>query len=176
MDQKVRCFLACWPARNIGEHLHDLSGVAQKHSGGRRVALQNIHLTLAFLGDLMPTQRAAVEACCPPMERPLVLTLDRLGYWRQGGILWAGSRTPDPDFVDFAENVRAALRRVGFRLDSRPFVPHLTLLRKARRRPRVKIDPVDWPVTAYSLVASELTPAGANYSTRKRWSTPGDVK
>ena len=172
----ARCFLACWPGPALAGHLDELSGTLQRQSGGRRVPRQNIHVTLAFLGDLVPAQQSAVASCCPAMPEPFALTLDRIGFWRQGGIVWAGARTPDPGFVEFAERVRDSLRRLGFRIDGRPFVPHLTLLRRARKRPRVKVDAFEWRIEAYTLVASELTAAGAHYSILRRWSTGGDVK
>ena len=138
--------------------------------------MQNIHVTLAFLGDLDPAQRSAVEAGCPAMATSYALTLDRIGYWKQGGIVWAGARIPDPEFMDFTELIRDSLRRVGVGVESRPFIPHLTLLRRARRLPRVRVEAIEWRIKEYTLVASELTPDGSHYSILRRWSSRGDVK
>lgn len=172
----TRCFLACWPEPDITRYLDELSGTFRKQVGGRRVARQNIHITLAFLGDIVPPQRKAVEKLCPAMPEIFTLSVDRVGFFRQGGIVWAGSRAPDPDLVGFVEQLRDSLRLVGFRIDNRKFVPHLTLLRRARKRPRVKFEAVDWAIGGYTLVASELSPDGPHYSVLKRWSTVGDVE
>lgn len=175
-ESSTRCFLACWPGPEISACLDELSGTLRKQVGGRRVPLKNIHVTLAFLGDLIPAQLSAVENCCPSMTKCFDLTLDRIGYWKQGGIVWAGTRVPDPGFMEFAELIRDSLRRVGFRVDTRPFVPHLTLLRRARRRPRARVEAIEWRIEEYSLVASELKPTGSHYSILRRWSSRGDVE
>lgn len=172
----TRCFLAFWPTPEITGHLARLSCMLQRQVGGRRTPEKNIHLTLAFLGDLIPPQIEAVGSCCPNVAAPFDVTLDRIGYWRNGGIVSAGPRLPDPDFAKFAEDIRSSLRRTGLRIDKRPFVPHLTLLRKAVRRPRIKTGSMEWRIREYTLVASELTPSGSQYSILKRWSTPGDVE
>lgn len=175
-EPTTRCFIACWPGPGIARRLEELSGSIQNSAGGRKIPRKNIHITLAFLGNLVSAQRAAAGACCPALPESFTLTLDRIGFFKHGGIVWAGARTPDPEFVHFVEQLRYSLRRVGFRIDARPFTPHLTLLRRARKRPRVKLDAMEWTIGDYTLATSELTPEGSQYSIVKRWSTPGDVK
>jgi 2'-5' RNA ligase len=54
--------------------------------------------------------------------------------------------------------------RLGFSLDVRPYVPHLTLARDARKPlPDRSFAPLDWRVESFVLVASELLPAGPRY-------------
>ena len=172
----TRCFLACWPDQHLSHELKNLADRMREQSGGRVTPQQNIHITLAFLGDLIPTQLQAVETCCPSLPDVFTLTLDRIGYWRNKGIIWAGARNPDPGFIDFIEGLRYVLRRTGFRIDRRAFVPHLTLLRKAYKRPRLTLASRHWIIGEYQLVASGLSAEGSRYSTLKRWSIKVDVK
>lgn len=173
---RVRYFLACWPDQYLSHELKNLADGMREHTGGRVVSQQNIHVTLAFLGDLTPHQLQAVKVCCPTLPNVFPLTLDRIGFWRNSGIIWAGARNPDPDFIGFVEGLRYVLRRTGFSIDQRAFIPHLTLLRKARKRPRLKLAPMEWIITEYRLMVSELSAEGSRYSTLKRWSINGDVK
>ncbi len=172
----IRCFLACWPNQQLSHKLMKLAERVREQTGGRVTPRQNIHITLAFLGDLNPAQLEAVKACCPILPGAFALALDRIGYWRNTGIVWTGARNPDPEFIEFIEGLRHVLRRTGFDIDRRTFVPHLTLLRKARKRSRLTLAPMSWIIGEYQLVASELNAEGARYSTLKRWSINADVK
>lgn len=172
----TRSFLACWPGQVISKRLAQCARQMRDQVGGRVTRRENLHVTLAFLGGLTAAQLTAVAACCPPPPRRFTLDLDRTGYWKKRGIVWIGAKSPDPDFKDFVEDLRHRLRRLGCRIESRPFVPHITILRQARRRPRFKLDSQTWIIDEYTLVASELASEGARYSVSKRWSTNGDVK
>jgi 2'-5' RNA ligase len=172
----TRCFLACWPDQHLSHELKNLADRVREQSGGRVTPQQNIHITLAFLGDLIPAQVQAVETSCPNLPEVFTMTLDRIGYWRNTGIVWAGSRNPDPEFIEFVEGLRYVLHRMGFRTDQRAFVPHLTLVRKAHKRPRLALESWNWRIGEYQLVASERSAKGSRYSTLKRWSIKGDVK
>ncbi len=175
-EESVRSFLACWPRKNVLDRLGVWADLLALKSEGRAVKHANIHLTLAFLGDLTPSQTSAVKQCCAPLPRVFRLDLDRIGYWKGKGIVWAGTRECDDGLIEFVEDLRQRLRRLGFRIETRPFVPHITLVRKARRRPRLPIETMEWVIDDYALVESELTPDGSRYSLSNLWSTFGDVK
>ena len=172
----TRTFIACWPEPELARRFGVEADRLRERVGGRRVATANLHMTLAFLGGLTASQIQAVTECCSPMPREFSFTLDRVGFFKGRNIVWLGAREVDPEFVRFVEDLRDRLRRVGFRVERRPFTPHLTLLRKATRRPRLAIDDLAWTVGEYTLTASELTRDGASYSALNRWSTIGDVK
>ena len=173
---EVRSFLACWPDKPIAQQLNRRADHIQAQVGGRVIKQENLHVTLAFLGDLLPTQISAVEEICVPLPKSFKLELDRVGFWKTKGIVWIGTRTPDTELNAFVESLRDRLRRVGFKIDNRPFTPHITLLRKVRKRPRVVLETLDWVIKEYTLVASELKRDGAHYSVSRRWSTLGDVE
>ena len=173
---EVRSFLACWPDDSIAQQLKQCADRIQAQVGGRVIKQENLHVTLAFLGDLVPTQISTVREICTPLPKSFKLELNRVGFWKTKGIVWVGTKTPDLEFNEFVENLRDQIRRVGFRIDNRPFEPHITLMRKVRKRPRVVLGALDWVIKEYTLVASELDQDGAHYSVSRRWSTLGDVK
>ena len=49
-----RLFLAIWPLPRIATALNAWARTAQVECGGRVTLAANIHLTLAFLGDISP--------------------------------------------------------------------------------------------------------------------------
>lgn len=106
---------------------------ARAHSGNfsRR---ENLHLTLAFLGDCPPSAipriRRAMESAAGTAES-FSLTLDRMGRFRRPGadLWWAGIKK-QPALTRLAENLQQTLRAAGFSLEERPFAAHLTVARQ----------------------------------------------
>ena len=101
----------------------------------RRVKAENLHVTLAFLGQT-PDERlgdvaaAATEAAAP--VSPFTLAFDRAGRFPERGrprVVWLGIADGAASVLELGEGVYAALRRRGLRFDDRPLAPHLTLAR-----------------------------------------------
>jgi 2'-5' RNA ligase len=171
MTDTVRLFFAAWPAASVQERLHALAQNARSECGGRAVAQRNIHLTLAFLGDVPRERLPQIEAVAGGIDGACCeLAVDRLQYWRHNRIVWAGvERCPEP-LRDLARALSARLRAIGFRLDDRPYVPHVTLLRDARRAPAdLMIPAIAWPVADIALVESVQRDNGRAYEILQRW-------
>ena len=100
---------------------------------GNFTAVGNFHLTLTFLGEVeenrIPAAFAALEAAPMP---PVELIFDGLGCF-DGGI-WYLSPAPCPALAEGQARLERALGRVGFSLEPRPYVPHVTLGRKVLLR------------------------------------------
>ncbi|MCX7150547.1 MAG: 2'-5' RNA ligase family protein, partial [Rhodocyclales bacterium] len=97
------------------------------------------------------------------------LSIDRLGFWPQRGILWAGCSQPPEPLRRLAETLVAALGAAGFALDHRAasaLIPHITLARRARcaSLPRLET-PIRWRVSEFALVETHLNPSAASYKT-----------
>ncbi len=176
-SEKERLFFALWPTPGIQE---DLASRARETLGERRARLvpaANLHITLAFLGWTGPEARACAERAAGGLDvKAFTLVLDRFGYWSRRGIFWAGpAMTPAP-LEALAEGLGKALEDCGFERDQRPFKPHLTLARKASKLPpRMVVDPIEWPVERFVLVASRLSPAGPKYIIQQEWPLGGTV-
>lgn len=128
-----------------------------------------LHLTLAFLGDLSSDRVAEARRVADAIVAPQFdLVLDRLGYWRHNRILWAGGVSPRLTFV--AAALADGLRAADFALDTRPFVPHMTLLRDAHcAEPPPLPQAIDWSANEFVLAESRLSGDGARYEIVGRW-------
>ena len=140
---------------------------------------ENLHLTLKFLGerpvDEVPALRAALRSV--PFA-PFTGTLDELGVFAGRGplrILWL--RLAGPEVMALQTAVDAALAD-RFAPETR-FMSHLTIARLKqvpdRRRfldelAAFTFDPIPFPVTAFTLKRSVLTPDGPIYSDVERYS------
>ena len=167
----ARLFFAAWPAPEVQRALGDIARHAQRDCGGRAVPVHNIHLTLVFLGDLARERITALETLAAEFSAPhFTLSIDRLEYWKRNRILWVGAEQSPPALQALVEQAQRSLAAAGFRVDSRPYVPHVTLLRDARRAPAdTRITAVEWPVTKFVLVESVRRGPGRAYEILREW-------
>lgn len=161
-----------WPPPQLARALYDWALRARRAVGGRAVRPEAIHLTLAFLGEV-PAERlsAALRAAQRVRFARHALPIEEAGCWAHRGIVWAGPRTTPPETAALVERLRLALAAEGFALEPRPFVAHVTLLRKAKRSAELPtLEPLAWTVTEFVLARSRLSAAGASYETLARFS------
>lgn len=160
-----RLFFALWPEAELRNQFASIAGQIPVKSG-RRVAVNNLHITLVFLGNIDEKQKDCVLASASRINCSSVdLYLDRVGWWRKPQVVWlAPSHTPG-ELESLAGELAGIATRCGIAVDDRPFKPHMTLMRKVRKNPRPApaIKPVHWPVSKYALVESVNTPDGVKY-------------
>jgi 2'-5' RNA ligase len=103
----------------------------------RRVKPENLHVTLAFLGQTSDDRLGDVVAAArDAASRVPVFTLafDRAGRFPERGrprVAWLGIGEGEASVSELGAGVYAGLRARGLRFDDRPLAPHLTLARVA---------------------------------------------
>lgn len=154
----MRLFFACWPPAGTAQALAAWARAVQRECGGRAVPAQNIHLTLAFLGDADPAAARLLGASI--RMAPMRFALEEARFWAHNRILWAGPRETPPELAALA-------RALG---EKRELSAHITLLRKARP-PRLlpPLPALEWPVTRFTLVNSTPGPEGPSYEVLERY-------
>ena len=150
--------------------------------GLRAVRPNGVHLTLKFLGDV-PESRVheighAVSEAVAGHRRFQVSTggFGAFPNTRRPQVLWVGLAGRLEPLKGLQADVDAALGRLGFPAEARPFHPHLTLARLDRRMSagarRASLDALEStglsagmriPVRSVSLVQSILGRGGARY-------------
>lgn len=178
-----RLFFALWPdAVRQTELVRAARAALDAVRGGRRTDPSSLHLTLAFLGevleiDLDRVRACASRACAKSTTAPpgLEVTLDALEYWPRSQVLCATESRPSADAAAFAEALKDALRGAGLGPDLKPFRAHVTLVRRLPRRgagrkdmPRI-LPPVRWTFPDFVLVESRPGPRGSLYSILESW-------
>ena len=168
----MRLFFALWPDDDVRRELASLGCACLGACRGRRVPSRNLHVTLVFLGDV--DARRMDDLCrigASLRAARFALRFDRIGFFRRGGIVHAGvSEVPRP-LVELEARARPALGAAGFRIDSRRFVPHVTLIRDARAAPAVDAPAacVMWQVRHIVLVESVRGMDGQVYRPVRRF-------
>ena len=136
----MRLFIAIEPDEKIRNALCGVMDELKKSGArGNFSRRENLHLTLAFLGETAPNRLGQVKAAMDAARfEPFTLTLTAPGRFKRGGgdILWYGA-----DGGEALAALRRALTdelvRHGFSPDDKPFRPHLTLARDAINAGRV---------------------------------------
>lgn len=161
----LRTFIALWPDATVRAELARRAALVAKACSGRPSRPDTLHLTLVFIGS---TPREKIPALTRLMDdtraAPFTLRLDQSGWWRHNGVVWAGTRAAPPALTGLQHDLALGAEKLGFSLDVRPYVPHLTLARDGGRSPPANAMPaLEWPVASFVLVASELSADGPRY-------------
>ncbi len=167
-----RLFFALWPDKEAARALHHVGRELQAACGGRLTRLATVHLTLVFLGEVAPEKIPRLErAAASVREEAFSINFNRYGWWKHNRIVWAMPEETPPPLRRLVQGLETALEQAGISCDKRPYVPHVTLLRKAERRPQGEGLPgAAWAAREFVLVRSVLDREGAAYEVIGRWS------
>ncbi len=167
----MRLFLAFWPDEGVRAQLAHWARELHAACGGRPMRTENLHLTVAFLGNVEDARIAEVErAACDVAPRVASLVLDQPGYWKHNRIAWAGASVVPVEIETCVAELRSALERSHISFDKKGFVSHVTLLRDAREpRAMPALGAIDWKLDGFALVQSVTLPRGSRYEIRKSW-------
>ena len=148
----------------------------------RRVKAENLHLTLAFLGQTPDDRLGDVTAAASDAAAPVsafTLAFDRAGRFPERGrprVVWLGLAEGTPSVLELGEGVSAGLRSRGLRFDDRPLAPHLTLARVVEGATSAEaktvgvtvgelaIGTLRFEVNDIAVVQSVLSPKGPRYT------------
>ena len=130
---------------------------------GSFTLLENLHLTLAFIGEVPPVRAAPLIAIAKEFRlTPFPLRITGIGsYRREGGsIVWAGVEDGG-GLAETHKRLAGQIAAAGFKLEDRRFTPHLTLAREVRFREGFELRafpetaPIGTTVRKVSLMLSE---------------------
>lgn len=103
------------------------SGLRAQRVTGNFTVRENLHLTLAFIGDFNDPE-AVLEAMEQSAFRPMDLRLEGVGTF--GDLFWVGL-AENKALHAYVKRLRRELAAVGIPFDSKRFSPHVTLIRRA---------------------------------------------
>ena len=134
---------------SILKSLHEMKTAGVK---GNYVPRENLHLTLAFIGETKEKDRI-IEAMKSVKLKPFRLMLSGCGNF--GDLLWIGLKG-NQGLAALVKDVRSALDAAGIPHDGKAFLPHITVIRRASGDFR-KIKPPEGGMTVkkVSLMNSE---------------------
>ena len=130
---------------------------------GNYTVRQNLHLTLAFLGEVRDPRPviAAIERVPLPKS---VMTFSKTELF--GDILVCSFQT-DPSLRKYVQSLRNELENGGIDFDRKPFRPHVTLVRRASfpaERPDVSLHSLEIPVRRVCLMRTDFIDRRPKYT------------
>lgn len=193
-DPTERLFLAVDPSPAQSQAVTELQATLGRDAGLARALRwsppEQVHLTLAFLGDVPRGHRAAVvraaafaaSRTAPFAWRPA--RLDGFPSARRARVAWLGLAQGEAEMTALRRILVAALADEGVPTgDARTFTPHLTIARTRRGRavtlPEIEASAPRATAGHLRLIRSVLGPAGARHDLLARLpfgAAPGDVE
>ncbi len=166
--ERHRVFFALWPddatRAAISRATREVVGI----SGGRPIAKERLHLTVAFLGELTDQGVEAARAVPPVAVGAFEIVLDLVGVWPESKILWLAPSAPPEALLDLEARLWDGLAERGFVPEERVYRPHVTLARRARPV-EAAIESVHFAVGELALVESLPDGRNVHYEVLERW-------
>ncbi|KXF80112.1 RNA 2',3'-cyclic phosphodiesterase [Enterovibrio coralii] len=123
---------------------------------GRAIPDDNLHLTLAFLGNVSAEQyRQCCDAADAIRARSFQLQTTQTGYFNKPEIRWLGI-APSSSLLTLARQVQTIRRDVLGLPDEHQYLPHISLLRKALPSAQEQMLSVQLHVSRFGLYAQSL--------------------
>ena len=172
MSEPKRLFFALELPEEVQQRIVDWRALSFPDDAGRPVAKANLHLTLAFLGEVSADKQRALAAQAGRIRQPgFTLTLDDAGQWLRSRVLWLGTRQPPRGLLQLANMLRAQAARSGCYQSPQPFHPHITLLRDASHAVAIPPPGFHWafPVKEFVLYESRFAGGRTRYTPLQRW-------
>jgi 2'-5' RNA ligase len=151
----------------------------------------NLHLTLAFLGNVSETRLQELGAIArrtaaafPRAALPLALSLQGLEHWARPQVLAVIAHgdaerpaAPAAGVAELARVLTTETAAAGFAPDLKPFRAHVTVARKVARAPRAcEMKKVLWSFGAFALAESRTLAEGPVYSVVESYALGGAEK
>jgi 2'-5' RNA ligase len=177
-EQKIqRLFFALWPDDDVRKKLTQFQQSQPfkqsllVNDGSRPVFPGNLHMTLAFLGNVDADQKACVEQVANGAQySPFKLTINNADHWQKPRILVVRPDDMPKALVALATQLRDGAAECGIQMDMRPYNAHVTLMRKIARLPEgLAIRPFTWMAKRFVLIESTTRPEGVRYEVVKEW-------
>ncbi|MCX7912419.1 MAG: RNA 2',3'-cyclic phosphodiesterase [Dehalococcoidales bacterium] len=183
--EEIRSFIAIEMPRDVKALLARLQGRLRARSPApvKWVEVENIHLTLKFLGNVRADRVSEVSAALREACRgvaPFHLKTGGIGAFPDTArvqVIWVGLNGDLEKLVTLQKRIDECLSPLGFAPEARPFTPHITLGRtrdNATRPERQELGKVISGMTvedtgiisveSVNLMRSQLTGSGPIYS------------
>jgi 2'-5' RNA ligase len=167
-----RLFFAALPDDAAGEALAARAVALELDAGARLVLRHNLHMTLAFLGDVPVSQLPLVRRIGDLHSgAAFSLRFDAYEYWPKPEVVVVAARTVPPTLQELWQRLHHDLKAAGWALDAKRLRPHVTLARKVSQSPVLPaMSGFVWPVRNLSLMRSTTSGVHSVYTVVDTWS------
>lgn len=170
-EQKKRLFFAIWLDDNVVQNIKNDVIKHFSNCQGRILETNNWHITLAYFGASdIKTQTCLEEKAEKIKSQPFEISLSKCGFWPRPKVAWLAPEEIPDVLKQLTTDLQHAISPCGFKVETRDYLPHITLVRKAKCKPdSFEVSPVNMKVSKFCLVESKTYPQGAQYKVLKSW-------
>ena len=153
-------------------------------AGVRWMEPRQVHLTLHFFGAVSSQEIELIHRSSQKVAAlfsPLKLSLDRIGGFpslERPDLIWLGVGEPSGRLLSLQKALQGEVRTLGFKVEARPFQPHVTIGRVTRKSQDLKTllakVPFEFPTPSkiadhFALYRSYYLPEGVRYEILKSY-------
>ena len=162
----MRLFFALWPDGEVVRRLQAAANLFALEGAGRWVPASNLHLTLAFIGEVSDEKFAVLQQIGQSIRAcRFTVVCDCLEYWPQPRAVVAAVRDPPEALLDLSARLHEIIE-----LPQMPLRAHVTLARKVAQAPVLPaMSPIVWRATEFSLIRSQTGGAASAYTVLGTW-------
>jgi 2'-5' RNA ligase len=163
----MRLFVAINFNENTCARLRTLRDEVRSTSrSGRFSQSENLHLTMAFIGETSPKKLDRIKMILETVSfMPFEVTIERLGTFSRGTLWWAGLREDKP-LMNLQYEIEFKFAHCGFEMPGGQYIPHITLGREVMTDTKPwQIEPFRDTVTKIDLMKSERVGGKLIYTT-----------
>ncbi len=181
-EKAIRAFLAADPPREVLDEIARIQDRFKKVIKGeiRWVRPEGIHLTLKFFGYISESDIENISLVVKNNTggvRPFKLNIRKAGVFPGASrprVLWLGIDGDVSTLIGLQREIDLGLQAYGFKIEERPFKPHLTLARIKEPKGLIGLAKImeksedhaagSFTVEGLNFFKSELRPQGAIYT------------
>ncbi len=136
---------------------------------------QNFHITLCFLGNVNQSQQNLLITTANEFKPQITLNnetellLDHCGLFKKPKVLYLGLKNCPNWLALLADSLSAESKTLGLFQEDRPYLPHLSIYRKAMQVSVPFAIKLPFTVNSFSLYQSITSEHGVNYQAIKTW-------
>lgn len=156
----MRLFIAINFSEEVKDNLISTIDELKKYSlSGNYTAQENLHLTLAFLGEVHEKRIKKIRNAFGKINnKPFPITVSDFGSFMIRGekLYWRGIEE-NKELEGLQQQLVSELKNEGFNLDEKLFKPHITLGRRCKMRKEFSQEAFSNNLTPVSMVVSRIS-------------------
>jgi 2'-5' RNA ligase len=168
---KERYFFALVPSKEVADLVCKQAKLQFDEPGVKLVPKPNLHLTLSYLGNVPPDfLQEAMRIASPLKTKAFDLSINQTEVWTRKKIGVLETNKPPSEFLQLVENLNHNLISAGYRPPSRPFLPHITVVKKwPEKQVKRAMEPIYWSIDSFCLMKSTSKKGSVHYEVIAEW-------
>jgi len=169
---KGRLFFAIFPEEKLCHQLSDFARSILKEADEKITRPDMMHITLRYIGPVSDDIRQCLISKVDVLKTSSFdISLNKTGFWKKPQVSWSGPDIVDERLLELVNKLENISQQCGVANETKKYIPHLTLLRKARSSTQIKMPIVNkWHVKNFTLIESVSVEGGVQYNHLKDWS------